>query len=299
MRPCIFTIIDLLNQMECPKFLVSNTKVRRSDRHRKATSLGVSTMQADVLFILKRKDFPYGDYGNSNYSGDKFCGSMQTGLLNSANFINEMLQNNGVFSELVVVHDNNDIDREVTKYKPSFVIIEALWVVPEKFDILQRLHPDVTWVIRLHSAIPFIANEGIAMKWILSYLDHPNVLVSTNDLRLLKELKFLANLKPEMPSDKILYQPNYYPPVFSRKAFNRDSDFIDVGCFGAIRPMKNQLTQAIAAVRFADDLGKTLRFHINGDRIEMKGSPVLHNLIGLFEQIPDHELIMHDWSKHE
>lgn len=260
-------------------------------------------MHVDVLFILKRKDFPYGDYGCDNDSGDKFCGSMQTGLLNSANFINEMLQNNGVFSELVVVHDNNDIDREVTKYRPSTVIIEALWVVPEKFDILQRLHPDVTWIVRLHSAIPFIANEGIAMKWILSYLEHPNVLVSTNDLRLLKELRVLADLKFSFFSgeEKILYQPNYYPPVFARKTFNRNSDSIDIGCFGAIRPMKNQLAQAIAAIRFADDLGKTLRFHINGDRIEMKGSPVLHNLIALFEHLSDqgHQLVMHDWCNHE
>jgi hypothetical protein len=40
-------------------------------------------------------------------------------------------------SNIVVVLDNNEIDKYVTKYKPTHVIIEALWVVPTKFHILK------------------------------------------------------------------------------------------------------------------------------------------------------------------
>jgi hypothetical protein len=76
-----------------------------------------------------------------------------------------MLVANGVDSTIIEVIDNNGIDREVTKYKPTHVIIEALWVIPSKFEILTKLHPNVKWIIRLHSEIPFLANEGIAMEW--------------------------------------------------------------------------------------------------------------------------------------
>ena len=248
-----------------------------------------------VLFILKRKQQPYGT------TGDQFNGSMETGLLNSARFVEEMLREHAVDAKLVVVHDNNDIDREVTRFRPNIVIIEALWVVPEKFRVLQRLHPDVKWVVRLHSALPFIANEGSASKWILGYLDNPAVSVSCNDLRILGSLRDMARVKFNWPEGeyykRILYQPNYYPTNFNTKGWNHEKAWVDVACFGAIRPLKNQLIQAVAAIKFAHRMGKHLRFHINGTRIEMKGAPILHNLVGLFEHI-HHELIMHDWAEH-
>ena len=66
-----------------------------------------------ILFILKRHN-----YGPSY------------GLLNSCGYISEALRRNGIESKSVEVTDNNDIDREVSQYQPTHVIIEALWVVP-------------------------------------------------------------------------------------------------------------------------------------------------------------------------
>ena len=105
-------------------------------------------MSARVLFILKRRQ----DYNAIVHSHV----GLSTGLYNSAKFMDDMLQANGVERKLVVVADNNCIDREVTQYKPTHVIIEALWVVPQKFTVLQKLHPNVKWIIRVHSEIPFI-----------------------------------------------------------------------------------------------------------------------------------------------
>ena len=48
------------------------------------------------------------------------------GLINSAQFVANFLNKNGVESHVITVIDNNDIDREVTKYKPTHVFIEAL-----------------------------------------------------------------------------------------------------------------------------------------------------------------------------
>ena len=75
-----------------------------------------------VLFILKRKE----DYCEEHFSHL----GLSTGLFNSATFVNDMLQEENINTKLVVVVDNNDIDKEVTLYNPTHVIIEALWVVP-------------------------------------------------------------------------------------------------------------------------------------------------------------------------
>jgi len=236
-----------------------------------------------VLFVLKKKQTSH-----SNYS------SISSGLLNSARFVSEMLNKNGIESHLVEVIDNNCIDREVTKYQPTHVIIEALWVVPSKFEVLTKLHPNVQWIIRLHSDISFLANEGIAMEWIYDYLKYPQIKISANDLETNHNFEMLTN-------KDFIYLPNYYPVGFFNKNKPKEvcRKVINIGCFGAIRPLKNQLIQAVAAIDYANSYNKKLRFHINIKRIEGKGEPVLKNLRELFKNNPKHQLVEHDWLDHD
>ena len=248
-----------------------------------------------VLFILKRRE----DYNAITHSAI----GLSTGLYNSANFMNEMLLANGIESRLVVVADNNCIDREVTKFKPTHVIIEALWVVPQKFTVLQRLHPHVKWIIRLHSEMPFMAGEGMAMDWVADYAAFKNIIIACNAPRMLREIRLYIKTKfpQKNEEDKVIYLPNYYPQQYKTKKFNKNKDTIDISCFGAIRPLKNHLLQAFAAIDFANQIGKKLRFHVNAGRIEMNGSPVINNLKGLFQQLDGtgHELVNHQWRPRE
>lgn len=72
---------------------------------------------------------------------------------------------------------------------------------------------------------------------------------------------------------------------------------INISCFGAIRPFKNHLTQAAAAVAFAESIGKKLNFHVNYSRVEQRGDNVLKNLRGMFKYL-EHDLIEHEWCDH-
>ena len=243
-----------------------------------------------ILFICKNRQAPY-SADDSSYST-----TMSSGLHNSVNFVVKMLLSKGIDAKIVDVVDNNCIDREVKAFNPTHVIVEALWVVPSKFDILTKLYPAVQWVVRLHSELPFIACEGIAMEWVFDSDKHTNVTIATNSKRLKHDLASLLT-KP------VLYLPNYYD-VSSLDAdksikIEKCKSTIDVGCFGAIRQLKNQLIQAVAAIHFADKIGKTLRFHINGNRIEGKADPVLKNIRKLFEKNTEgHVLVEHDWMSH-
>ena len=251
-----------------------------------------------VLFILKRRE----DFNPLKHTKI----GLSTGLYNSASFVNKMLNESGIQSELEVVIDNNCIDREVHKHRPTHVIIEALWVVPSKFAVLCKLHPNVKWIIRLHSEMPFLAGEGMALDWVGDYGAFPNLIIGVNAPRALDEVKFFLGYKFKWSQDilnqKVIYLPNFYPQEYKQKEYNIDNkDFIDIGCFGAVRPLKNHIMQAIAAVKFADSIGKKLRFHINSGRIEMKGEPVLNNLEGLFAHLSDdgHQLLHHEWTPRE
>ena len=250
-----------------------------------------------VLFILKRRE----DYDAKVHSAI----GMSTGLYNSAKFMNDMLLDSGIESHLEVVEDYNKIDRQVWLYKPTHVIIEAIWVVPQKFKELQRLHPDVIWIVRVHSETPFLAGEGMAFDWLGDYSGCKNIVFGINAPRMMEEIKIYLQHRnswsEEHTAERIVYLPNYYPQEYVTKEFNRNKDTIDISCFGAVRPLKNHILQAIAAIGFANQKGKKLRFHVNAGRIEMQGGPVIKNLKNIFEQIygKGHELINHLWRPRE
>ena len=253
-----------------------------------------------TLFILKRRE-NY-NFTEEGYS-DKAYDSISTGMFNSSRFVNDMLIAEGVSSNLTIVTDNNDIDREVTAFRPSHVIIEGFWVVPEKFDILKALHPTVTWIVRCHSELPFLAQEGVAIDWTLEYLDR-GIFVSGNSKRIQREIRSIArSCKILSEADLIKQTPlltNCYPTNFDapiiKPILNTE---INIGCFGAIRPMKNQLMQAISAIEFAEANNLVLKYHINANRIEMNGANALRNIKSLFEKQPIHTLVEHQWEVHE
>jgi len=245
-----------------------------------------------LLFLLKRRE----DYNSVAHNEI----GLSTGLYNSAKFVVDMLNKMYISATLRVCIDANCIDRMVTDYKPTHCILEALWVTPVKLNELARLHPNIKWIVRLHSEMPFMANEGMAMNWLAEYIKHPNVTIGINAPRMMREVDvYLKTLGYE---NKTIYLPNYYTqtllkPSPSKLEWLKVKETIDVACFGAVRPLKNHLIQAIAAVEFAERIGKKLNFHINAGRVEMKGDPVLHNLKAMFQHLYDkgHQLIMHTW----
>jgi hypothetical protein len=234
-----------------------------------------------IQFILKKNE----TYGFLSYT------RKSSGLWNSTNFIAQGLRDRGFSVDIVEVNDNNCIDREVTRFRPDLVVIEALWVVPEKFPVLQKLHPSVQWFCHLHSDMPFLALEGSAMQWILAY---PTVGVKliANSLESYKALRAVIHHK------NITYLPNVYRVKAHHPERHDRHHVLHIACMGAVRPLKNHLIQALAAIRFAKEQDKTLHFLINSSRVETGGAPVLKNLQKLFEATPNAYLIELPWLEH-
>ena len=213
-----------------------------------------------------------------------------------------------VDTKLVVVIDSNGIDREVFLFKPEICFLEAIWVTPAKMRELVRLHPKVKFVIRVHSETPFLSNEGEAISRIkhLSKIDGVHIAfnseTTTKDFiraEVDKHAEFLPNIYDT------IYTPTKINLItvgllkllgLNKVEFRRDA--IHIGCFGAIRPMKNQLIQAMAAIELAERINSKLYFHINSSRLEQGGESAYKNIVALFKG-NKHELIEHDWLERE
>jgi hypothetical protein len=243
-----------------------------------------------VLFIAKKADYNYSGGDPLRVTGLKLSAGMCVAVLIAA----------GIPAKLAIVNDNNDIDREVRIFQPTHVVIEALWVVPSKFAVLTRLYPDVQWIIRVHSEIPFLSMEGISIEWLLDYVKYDNVYVSGNSPNLNAAIKdILKSAYPDqLVNAKNIYLPNCYVAEIIPPRTPMWSARLHIGCFGAIRPFKNQLIQAIAAMTYAESVGKSLVFHMNGTRQETGGSAVLKNIVALFDDSPNHLLRLHPWMNH-
>jgi len=248
-----------------------------------------------ILILLKK----------NNESGGQF--TSKAGLSNSANFLKRILEKYvNLHCELKLCVDANSVDKEISIFRPDICIIEAIWIPPYKMKDLSKLWPSVTFVVRVHSKIPFLANEGIAIGWIKEYNQIENVMVSFNNLSTNEDFRGIGI--------ESVYLPNLYPTI---RNFNGTKYFfksikekvcklfgcstsktvVNIGCFGAIRPLKNQLSQAFAAITYADKNDKILHYHINGTRIEQRGENVLKNLRELFKDTR-HKLVEHKWMEH-
>lgn len=235
-----------------------------------------------ILFLLK-KNLIYG----SHYSV-----IAKSGLLNSARITAHQLHKHlGIHTEIEICVDANEIDKFLHKHKPKICVIEALWVIPEKFRLLTRLHRHTTFIVLIHSEVPFLANEGSAINWIKEYNDIERVYPAFNSEKTFEQFNTIGIYD--------LYLPNIYLDVEKKERVKRDNcGVVHVGCFGAVRPFKNQLIQAMAAIVFADRNKWVLHFHMNTSRLEQAGESVLKNIKALFEGTP-HKLIEHGWFERE
>ncbi len=163
-------------------------------------------MKTSNLFILKRKNV-YGSYGTN---------VIDSGLYNSARMVVDMLNRNGVEANLEQVIDGNCVDRLVTKYRPNTVVLEAIWMPITKLEELTKLHSTVQWIVRLHSDMPFLANEGNAIGYIKQYELIDRVHIAVNSPYAKEALEVFMN-------KEIIYFPNYYPV--------NGSNEINLGCF--------------------------------------------------------------------
>lgn len=241
-----------------------------------------------VLFILRKRDNAWGQTDPQYYNS--------SGLLNSAKFVVDMLKEEGVRAHIVDVVDSNSIDREVFNFNPDVVVLEAVWVPPYKLKELAHIHHHRhrKWIIRNHSELPFLAMEGISLQWLLEYTAIKNVIVSCNSPVATTDIATLASIQHSKSTHDIINLPNFYPIAHKHAQHHCLHGAINVGCFGAVRILKNHVEQAIGAIMFAKKLDMPLHFHINASRIEGPNT-VLKTLRAVFDGSKHYKLIEHGW----
>lgn len=218
------------------------------------------------------------------------------GLGVSSDLTNKFLNEFGFNSQSFGVVDDNKIDKILHDERPDFLIIKAFWVRKEKLELLANKYKKTKFIVVSHSKPTFLGTETKGFERLFEVVDVAkrcaNVFLGVNNKDFFNNFLGIT--------DKVLYVPNIILPVYNTtEKFKTDT--IKVGLFCAIRPMKNIMNSALAAISFADELGKKLELHVITDRVEMGGDVTLKNLRNLFNKLDKtkYELIELDWMSHD
>jgi|SRR5665647_300047 len=230
-----------------------------------------------ILFILKENQYSMSLVSN--------------GLINSATPVSEHLHSIGYDCKVVHVIDGNFIDHVMHEYKPDIVVIEAIWVETAKLRELIHLwkYHHVQWIVRVHSNIGFFAAEPYSIKVLREYIaldEHSLVLSFTN-----KEFEKIIS---SVWDYKFTHLPNIVNIFDDKNHKTTEKDHIHIGCFGALRLIKNQCFQALCAMEAANRLGKKLYFHITPQLSDDDKDLILSGLKCIFQD-SHHELVIHNW----
>jgi len=221
------------------------------------------------------------------------------GLRNAGMFISDYLRSIGIDSQLTIIPDGGYLDATLKSFRPKVVIMEAMWLKPEKFVSIAKENPFVKEIIvRVHSDITYFSIEPKGFQFLFDIQEINDKFPGDTPVfkSALNALNFSDSTKNLFKED-FTYLPNIYDKPFRKSKKELRSNRIDIACYGAIRLLKNHIQQALAAMQAADELGKILYFRIN-DVDNDAGSTIRASLELLFRKNGKHKLVVDAWRPH-
>jgi glycosyltransferase involved in cell wall biosynthesis len=213
-----------------------------------------------------------------------------------------VLKTHGVDTTVFPVRHNIDIVVAIDKYNAehpkglTHVVISAPWIHTWDLTCLIEHYPDIQFVVVCHSNVGFLMadprwvqllRQGIALS-----KTHKNLVMGGNSTKFVEWMRVAYE-------DNALLLPNLYP-LEGRRKRKRTHDcprwkldgLIKIGSFGGVRPYKNHITAAAAAVAIHKILRTPVEFHMSTG-----GEGGICNSINeLCADIPGFTLVKHPWA---
>ncbi len=204
----------------------------------------------------------------------------------------EYLNARGYDAIVIAAKHNVDVVDAIRKYELTHVVISAPWLSSLDIDTMVRHFTNVKFGIVAHSNIGFLQADPGALqllrKYVLISREVPNLYVGGNSL-------IFAKWFSEVYESKFLLLPNLYE-VYGRECQEFSRDLIRIGTFGAIRPQKNVMTSAAAAMLLSKHTGRPVEFNVSTGREDGGGGVILNAIRQMMIHVPGVELVERHWS---
>lgn len=176
----------------------------------------------------------------------------------------------------------------------THVVISAPWIPTADLAKIVHQYADTEFVVVSHSNIGFLQADPRAIELLRSGSEleqaAPNFHIAGNSAQFRQWWQ--ATYQTQM-----LLLPNMYPFESIRRKPTWDGGRLRIGCFCAIRPYKNVLTAAAAALEVGVRLRTTdLEFWISGGRMEGGGGTITNAIRQMYLNVPRAKVVENNWQ---
>lgn len=207
----------------------------------------------------------------------------------------KVLRANGIHADVWPILDAKDLAARISAAnpRPSHVIIAAPWLPALDLQaFLVFRFPDIQFAVVCHSNVGFLSADPTAITNFRQDLDLEqgalNFKAAGNSQRFVKFIR-------ESYQRPCIWLPNLYfldgPPP-PRRPWSGGT--VRIGSFGAVRPLKNNLSAAAASLEIAERLHTDVEFHVSVGRVE-GGYTVVRAIEAMLNNSPRVRLVKDDW----
>lgn len=237
----------------------------------------------ELSVILAYKNFPVAHHVSHIGLG--------VSALNTA----KVLRANGINTDVWPILSTATIVERIksARQRPTHIVIGAPWLPTLDLQVLVHQNSDIKFAVVCHSNVGFLMADPLAITKFRQMLDLEqgglNFTAGGNSQRFCNWIA-AAYGRPcsWLPN---LYFLNDLQPVYRRPW---DGGTLNIGSFGAVRPLKNTISAAGAALQLHNDLHVPVEFHISVGRIE-GGSTVVRALDAMTDKVPGFTLVKQEW----
>jgi glycosyltransferase involved in cell wall biosynthesis len=175
----------------------------------------------------------------------------------------------------------------------THVVSSAPWIPTAELSLMASKYPDVEFTVLSHSNVGFLQADPRAISLLREGADLeralPNFHVAANS-------KALRNWWQAAYQTPMLLLPNMYPFEGIRRKPGWSGGKLRIGCFCAIRPYKNVLTAAAAALEVGVRLrASDMEFWISGGRNE-GGGTIAEAIHQMYVNVPRARVVLNHWE---
>jgi hypothetical protein len=208
----------------------------------------------------------------------------------------KVLRENGIPADVWPILNAKDLANRIaaTTVKPTHVVVAAPWLPTLDLQaLLVFRYPDIQFAVVCHSNVGFLSADTTAITNYRQDLDLEqgalNFTCAGNSQRFVQFIK-------ESYQRPCTWLPNLYYMSDKAPASRRpwSGGTIRIGSFGAVRPLKNNLSAAAASLEIAERMHTDVQFHISFGRLE-GGYPVVRSIEALLNGSPRVTLVKDEW----
>ncbi len=178
----------------------------------------------------------------------------------------------------------------------THMVISAPWIPTAQVSNLIQTYPFVEFFINFHSNVGFLQADPNALKLLREYLDLEQ---GSQNFHVAGNSKKFVTWVQKAYHAPCSYLPNMYfidraTPV--HKPPYVEGGTLRIGVFGAVRPQKNVITAAGAAIILANTVKADTEFWFSGGRHEGGGTTIVNAINQMLNGIPGIKVVEYNWS---